>query len=222
MTTHSTEILTHSPVARVFPWRPVTLIAAPALLALAGVLSPINDSDEPDERLADLLDNAGRYSVAVVCLAAALMLLVPAVFALRDLVPAANRRLATVGATIAAAGFMMFVTISGAVGFGPSAWADLPDAETSGLVPIFTVMDEGKGALAAVFPGPLLPIIGLALLATALWRHTGAAHAALVAMPLGWAIFLFTPVAATKVVGALVLLAAFAVLDFSARDDSPA
>ncbi|MGH9110887.1 MAG: hypothetical protein ACRDZN_01070 [Acidimicrobiales bacterium] len=188
----------------------VPMLAAPLLLLAVSVISPINDSDEPGQRLADVFANEGRYAVAALLLLAGIMLLVPAVLGLRHLVPAGAWRPANIGATVSAVGFMLFTAAIGALGLAPAAWATLPGAQREGLLPAFTAMDEGKGPLAVVLVGPLLPIVGLTVLAVVLWRHTKLSRAAVVALPLGWAVFLFTPINATRAIGSLLLLAGFA------------
>ncbi|MGH9188089.1 MAG: hypothetical protein ACRD0U_20145 [Acidimicrobiales bacterium] len=183
------------------------MVAAPLLIVTAELLSPINDSsDTPTERVAAIFDNAGRYSLTVACLVAGLLLLVPAVLTLRNTV-VPHRRAGTVGAVVSAAGFMLFAVASGALGVAPSAWASLSDAHQQALVPAFTAMDDGKGAMPLALSGPLLPVIGLIVLAVVLWRHSGYPRWAVLALPLGWTLFLFTPAHASRVLGALVLLA---------------
>lgn len=198
--------------------RPTALIVSgPALLALVGVVTPIDDTDEPAERLADIYANPGRYGLTLVLLVAALMLLVPAVLAVRNVAPPGARRNATIGAVLAAAGFMLFTVASGALGFAPSAWTSLPDAQRQELLPAFAAMDEGKGALGPVLAAPLLPLLGLGILAAVLWHHTALRRVALAALPLGWAVFLFAPTNPLRSLGALVLLMALLVATRTSR-----
>ncbi|MGH9137148.1 MAG: hypothetical protein ACRD0G_08885 [Acidimicrobiales bacterium] len=204
---------TPTDAARTSTWRLLASLAGPALLALVGFITPVDDTDEPADRLADIFAHEGRYTATLLCLAGGMMLLVPAVLAIRDLAPWAARRAATVGAVIAATGFMCFVIASGALGFAPSAWSTLPEAPRTDLLPAFVAMDEGQGALGLVLVGaPLLPLIGLTVLAVALWRLRDLPRLALVALPLGWAMFLFAPVNPMKSLGALVLAGGIAML----------
>ncbi|MGH9187301.1 MAG: hypothetical protein ACRD0U_16040 [Acidimicrobiales bacterium] len=166
----------------------------------------------------------GRYAVTALLLLAGMMPLVPAVLGLRRLVPAEAWRPATVGAVVSAVGFMLFTAATGALGFAPAAWTTLPADQQDGLLPAFTAMDEGKGPLSVVLVGPLLPIIGLTVLAVVLWKHSALHRVAAVALPLGWAVFLFAPVNPVRAVGALLLLAAFATAAATGRhpaDDLP-
>ncbi|MGH9210086.1 MAG: hypothetical protein ACRD2C_05320 [Acidimicrobiales bacterium] len=185
------------------------MVAAPLLLFVVSLISPINDSDEPAERLADVFAHEARYAVAALCLLAGMMLLVPAVLGLRHSLPAAGHRPATVGAVVSSAGFMLFTAATGALGLAPGAWATLPAAEQAVLLPAFTAMDEGKGPLGLVLGGPLLPVVGLTILAVVLWRRTDLLRPAVVALPVGWAVFLFAPVNPVRAIGAVLLAFGF-------------
>ena len=189
----------------------VAMLGAPLLLVAAELLSPINDAtDTSAERVADILEHSGRYTVAVLCLLGGMLLLVPAVLSLRRLVFSHDeQRAGAIGATLAAAGFMVFSVASGALGVGPSAWSTLDDTHRAALVEAFDAMDAGNGAMPFVQWGPFLALIGLVVLAIALWRHSPYPRWATVALPVGWAIFLSAPTHAVRSAGALVLLAGF-------------
>ena len=186
----------------------LAMLSAPLLLVAAELTSPINDStDSSAQRVADILDHSGRYTVTVLCLLAGILLLVPAVFGLRRTVRRLDRR--PFGSTLAAAGFMLFAVASGPLSVGPSAWATLDDAHRLSLVQAFDAMDQGKGAMPIVQWGPILALLGLIVVAVSLWRHSSYPRWASVALALGWAVFLFAPVHAVRAAGALVLLAGF-------------
>ena len=189
----------------------LAMLAAPPLLVVAELVSPIDDAgDTSAERVADILDHSDRYTMAVICLLGAMLLLVPAVLGLRRIVAGrCGWRGGAVGTSLAAAGFMLFSVASGALGVGPSAWASADSAERASLVAAFDATDGGKGAMPIVQWGPLLAFVGLIVLAVGLRRHTSYPRWAVVALPLGWAIFLFAPVHVARAVGALVLLAGF-------------
>jgi hypothetical protein len=190
----------------------LAMLAAPSLLFVAELISPIDDAtDTSAERVADILDHSERYTVAVVCLLGAMLLLVPAVLGLRRfVVTLSETRGARAGTTLAAAGFMLFAVASGALGVGPTAWASVEMADRATLVGAFDAMDGGKGAMPIVQFGPMVALIGLVVVTVALWRHTSYPRWASVALSLGWATFLFAPVHAARAAGALVLLAGFA------------
>jgi hypothetical protein len=79
-------------------------------------------------------------------------------------------------------------------------------------------MDQGEGAMPIVQWGPILALLGLVLVAVALWRHSNYSRWACVALALGWAVFLFSPAHASRAAGALVLLTGFMpVIDRGAR-----
>lgn len=189
----------------------LAMFSAPLLLVVVELVSPINDAtDTSAERVADILDHAGRYTVAVVCLLGGMLLLVPAVLGLRRVVAVRDHgQLGAVGATLAAAGFVLFAVASGALGVGPTAWATLDDGHRATLVEAFDAMDRGKGAMPVVQWGPILALIGLIVVAVALWRHSPYPRWACVALPLGWTIFLFAPAHAARAAGALVLFVGF-------------
>lgn len=114
---------------------------------------------------------------------------------------------ATVGASFAAAGFMLWAVNLGAVGIGVSAWFSLSGAEQTAALPAFVAMDEGNGLMPIVQLGALLPVIGFTVLAVALWRRSSYPRWAVVALPLGFAVLLFAPVNVARAIGAIVLLA---------------
>lgn len=69
----------------------VAMVAAPLLLVVVELVSPINDSaDTSAQRVADILDHSGRYTVAVISLLGGMLLLVPAILGLRRFVGAAS------------------------------------------------------------------------------------------------------------------------------------
>lgn len=186
----------------------LAMLSAPLLLVAAELTSPINDAtDSSAQRVADILDNSGRYTLTVLCLLAGMLVLVPAVLGLRRAVAGLDRR--PFGSTLAAAGFMLFAVASGALGVGPSAWATLDDTHRASLVQAFHAMDQGKGAMPIVQWGPILALLGLIVVAVSLWRHSSYPRWASVALALGWAVFLFAPAHAVRAAGALVLLAGF-------------
>jgi hypothetical protein len=186
----------------------LAMLSAPLLLVAAELTSPINDStDSSAQRVADILDHSGRYTLTVLCLLAGMLLLIPALLGLRRSVPGLDRR--PFGPTLAAAGFMLFAVASGALGIGPSAWATLDEAHRASLVQAFHAMDQGKGAMPIVQWGPILALLGLIVVAVSLWRHSSYPRWASVALALGWAVFLFAPTHAGRTAGALVLLAGF-------------
>jgi len=186
----------------------LTMIGGPLLVVAAEAISPINDAtDSSTQRVAHIVDNAGRYNVAVVCLLFAMMLFVPAVLGLRRVV-LGDRRAGTAGTMFAVAGFMLFAAASGALGVGPTAWADT-EVDRTTLVSLFDAMDSGKGVMPIVQWAPILALAGLIALAVALWRHTNHPRWATLALPAGWGAFLFTPTHALRGAGALIMLAAF-------------
>lgn len=186
----------------------LAMLLAPVLLVVAELTSPINDATHSSsERIVAILDHSGRYTLTVMCLLAGMLLLVPAVMGLTQVVPTAHRP--AVGPRLAAVGFMLFAVASGALGVGPSAWAAVDDGDRGALVAAFEAMDGGKGAMPIVQWGPILALLGLVVFAIALWRHSGYPRWAVLALPLGWAIFLFTPLHVTRAAGALVLLVGF-------------
>ncbi|MGH9213053.1 MAG: hypothetical protein ACRD2C_20640 [Acidimicrobiales bacterium] len=202
-----------TPLPQVPALAAVAMVAGPLLVATADLISPIDTSsdDSSAERLADILHNSGRYNLTVTCLLVGMMLLVPAVLATRHTVDATGRRLAGVGATVAATGFVLFAVNIGAIGIGPTAWASLSDGAQDAAAPAFTAIDEGKGMMPIPIVGSfLLPLVGLPILAVALWRASRLPRWAVVALPLGWVLFLFGPSTAVRATGALVSLAAFA------------
>jgi len=188
----------------------VAMLTAPLLLVAAELMSPINDAtDTTEERVAGILDHSGRYTLTVLCLLAGMLLLVPAVLGLAE--GALGRGRHAFGPRLAATGFMLFAVASGALGVGPSAWGGTDDSHRGSLVAAFEEMDAGKGAMPLVQWGPLLALVGLAVAAVALWRHTDYPRWAVVALPLGWAVFLMSPVHASRAAGALVMLAGLSV-----------
>lgn len=189
----------------------LAMLSAPLLLVAAELASPMNDAtDTSAQRIADILDHSGRYTAAVICLLGGMLLLVPAILGLRRaLFLDDDRRAGRVGTRLAAAGFMLFAVASGALGVGPTAWASLDDSHRATLVQAFDAMDQGKGAMPIVQWGPILALVGLIVVAVSLWRHSSYRRWASVALPLGWAVFLFSPAHASRAAGALILLAGF-------------
>ncbi len=186
----------------------VAMIAAPLLIVVAEMLTPVNDAtDTTSERVTHIIDHADRYSVAVTCLMLAMLLFVPAILGLRRFL-LDDRRPGSSGTVLASTGFMLFAAASGALGVGPTAWAEA-GVDQSTLVKLFDAMNSGKGAMPIVQWGPILALVGLVTLAVALWRHTSHPRWAAVALPVGWAAFLFTPAHPTRAGGALLMLAAF-------------
>jgi hypothetical protein len=187
------------------------MAAAPLLLVAAEAISPIDTgAASPEERIAGIFEHTGRYSAALLCLIAGLLLLVPAAQGLRQLVADGAQRLAAIGAGIAGAGFMLFSIASGALGFGPTAWASLGDGERAAAVRFLEATDDGKGVMPVPISGVMLPILGLALVAVALRRgDRGYPRWSAAALPVGWLLFLVAPGHVGRAIGALVLLGGF-------------
>lgn len=183
----------------------VAPVAAPLLIFAAELLSPINDAtDSSAARVADIIEHSARYTSAVLCLVAGMLFLVPAVLGVRR-VGGPSSSLA-VGTALSALGFMLFAVASGALGVGPSAWQAAESTDRATLVAVFDAMDSGKGAMPVVQFGPLVALVGLVVVAVGL-RGSAYPTWGVVALPLGWAVFLFAPTHAARAIGALVLLA---------------
>jgi uncharacterized membrane protein HdeD (DUF308 family) len=183
------------PHRRPSPTATAAVLAAPALLAAAELLSPTNtSSDTAEQWYADVMANSGRYQLTAVALLAGLLLLVPAVLTVHRIAATSAPRAATVGAALAAAGAMLFAVNLGAVGVGVSAWTTLSPQDQSGALPAFVAMDEGKGLMPIVQLGAVLPTIGLAVLAVTLWRAGTYPRWGAATLGAGWMLFLFSPV----------------------------